>query len=141
MVLTLVRTGDVVSRPTAVHYILVDGTAIGSVDYDNRTAQGIVTFLYGETTKRVSIQIKANHAKNEDTYFSVNLSLIASGGDYHVPLTAIGDNKTAIVHIVNRAIRGPILPCLPKLVNIEMPILDPPMEDAFYDTPLRCITV
>ena len=119
----------------------MDGTAIGSVDYDNRTAKGIVTFLYGENTKKLSVRIMANHAKNEDTYFSVNLSLIESEDNFSIPLTAIGANKTATVHILNRVIQGPIFPGVPRLVNVGMPILNPPMEDGFYDTPLRCITV
>ena len=43
VVVTLVRTGDT-ELIVAVQYSLIDGTAVGGVDYTNHTVHGIITF-------------------------------------------------------------------------------------------------
>ena len=60
------------NNTATVNWSTADGTAVAGQDY--QAAAGTVTFAPGETTKTISVNVIGDFVKEDDEYFSVNLS-------------------------------------------------------------------
>ena len=129
------RRGDI-SVASTVSYTTVDVTARGGADYE--PVSGVLQFEEGSNVAEIAIRALANHKREEDTEFLVQLSLPPITTDQP---TTIGENSTMRVLVRNLPLLGPYFPALPQLDNVRSYGERLHTAGLYYDLPLACITV
>ena len=134
LTLYLARTGDM-SRTSIVFYYTVDGTAQAGIDFV--AAEGQAVFLPGENSTQLVVQLLANHARENDSTFLVELMTNSSSA----PTSVSQEGGQAQVEVRNMHVSGVYFPALPVVASL--------LEDGSYrwgdlldpNTPLLCVTV
>lgn len=129
------RFGDN-STISAVSYTTVDQSAKRGRDYV--PTSGVIVFAEGHTSAKILITVLANHDRDEDAMFTVQLSL-ATTLTYDPVI--IGGNSTVTVLIRNLWLLGAYFSTLPQLDNVEEDGERANTAGLYYDLPLTCITV
>ena len=113
----------------------MNGTALAGVDFV--AAEGQAVFLPGENSTQLVIQVLANHARQNDSTFLVELTANSSSA----PTSVSQEAGQAQVEVHNLYVTGVYFPGLPVVASL--------LEDSSYqwgdlldpNTPLACVTV
>lgn len=131
MVLQLVRTGDT-SIASIVNYTTVNQSALSGRDYV--LSSGTIMFDRGDNSSEVVVLLLANHERDENSVFKVEVFKSASS---NFDPTDIGSVRSIAVEIENLHLAGPYFTALPQLDNVQAG----GGAGMYYDLPLACITV
>ena len=113
----------------------MNGTARAGVDFV--AAEGQAVFLPGENSTQLVVQVLANHARENDSSFLMELMTNSSSA----PTSVSQEGGQAEVEVRNLYVTGVYFPALPVVVSL--------LEDGSYqwgdlldpNTPLLCVTV
>lgn len=130
----LTRSGDI-SISSIVTMSAVDQTAKNERDFLFHATN--ITFPAGNSSMFLTVPILANHMRDMDSTFILQLS---TSLDVKSDSDLFSSNDSVEVVIVNRALDGPYFPGLPQLDNVEDKVRSY-SGGQYYDLPLLCITV